>query len=178
MAYDYSTAPFRLRIQIKLCEVLESITPANGYQTDLSETVDEAGRPQKRVYRGRDQFGDNDPLPMVSILEDPRIPEGGQEDQKMRHGKYRLLLQGFVDDDAENPTDAAYYLAAEIVQRLAEEKQDRYNILGFGGRAPCITEMTFGSPVVRPADNVTSDVAFCFVPVSLEIAENIEQPFA
>lgn len=177
MPYDYTTKPFRLRVQIAICEALKTITPANGYQSDFSDFEDDAGRVQERVFRGRDLYGDNDPIPMISVIEDPR-PLEQLEDIGVRAGDYRLLVQGFVDDDKDHPTDAGHYVAAEIVKRLTEEKRDTFNILGFGGKQPCVLKMTFGSPVVRPPDNVISDVAFCFIPLTLKLAENIEQPFA
>lgn len=177
MPYDYTTSPFRLRLQKRICAVIEGITPANGYQTDLSPFTDDAGREQKRVFRGRDLFGENDPIPMVSVLEDPRPLEPNQDLQASQN-EYRLAIQGFVEDDEENPTDPAHYLAAEIIKVLAEQKEDRYNILGFGPRSPCVVKMTIGQPIHRPADNEISDVAYCFVPLSLILVENLEQSFA
>ena len=56
--------PVRLQIKIKLAEWLEGITPANGFQHDLSSTDGTV-----RVFRGRDKFGEGDPLPCAAIIE-------------------------------------------------------------------------------------------------------------
>jgi hypothetical protein len=172
--------PFRLRVQKAMGSLIKGVTPANGYRFDLSDFADEAGRPRRRVFRGRDDFGSNDPLPMVAILEDPRAmdAENGSEGSSATKGRYRLFVQGFVKDDHENPTDPAHRLAAEVICALVEGKRDDRNILGMGHKKPCVTEMTIGQPVVRPADNETSSVAFFFVAVTLQLVEDLEDPFS
>ena len=169
--------PFRLRVQKAMCDVIKDITPANGYEHDLSDFTDEHGRPAKRVFRGRDEFGANDPLPMVSILEDPRaLDANNSDDDTPTTGDYRLLIQGFVPDDIENPTDPAHHLAADIVTALVRSKSDKFNILGLGAKMPCVTELKIGQPVVRPADDDISSVAFCFLSVTLKLVEDMENP--
>lgn len=172
--------PFRLRVQKAICAQIKTVAPANGYRFDLTDFVDEAGRPQRRVFRGRDDFGSNDPLPMVSILEDPRAmdADNGPEQSAATKGKYRIFIQGFVEDDRDDPTDPAHRLAAEVICALVEAKRDHRNILGLGAKKPCVTEMTIGQPVVRPADNEVSSVAFFFVAVTLHLVEDMERPFS
>ena len=172
--------PFRLRVMKAISNQIKTVTPANGFVNDLSDYTDDAGRPALRVFRGRDMFSPVDKLPFVSVLEDFRpqeqmhAPNGGTE----RAGPWRLLIQGFVDDDMDNPLDPAYLLCAEVIKALVAAKLDRRNLLGLGSRMPCVTALEIGSPVARPADGQTSDVAFFFLPVTLTIVEDLENPFA
>lgn len=172
--------PFRLRVQMAVSDALKAITPDNGCMFDLSDYTDSVGRPAERVFRGRDEFGENDPLPMVSILEDPRAldavnADGNRTESK---GQYRLLIQGFVPDDIENPTDPAHFLAAEIIRALVSQKAEKFNILGLGSKMPCVTQLEIGQPVVRPPDHQVSSVAFCFIALTLSLVEDLERPFA
>lgn len=170
--------PFRLRVQKAICTALASITPANGYRHDLGPYTDEAGREKRRVFRGRDDFGSNDPLPMVAILEDPRAmdADNSSSDNTPTKGKYRLFVQGFVEDDHDDPTDSAHRLCGEVIHALAETRV-RNNILGLGYKKPSVIELSIGQPVVRPADNEVSSVAFFFVAVTLQLVEDLEAPF-
>ena len=183
--------PFRLRVLKALTACLKEITPANGYRTDLSdfEATENGDTFMKaRVYRGRNEFGSNDPRPMVSILEHPRAltPIYGTDDDTATHGGYELLIQGFANDDKDNPTDPAHVLAAEVVKRLVQEKARRTgknrdsdpNILGLGFTMPCVTGIDVGTPIVRPADGEVSDVAHFFLSVTLYLVEDQEDPFA
>lgn len=72
---------------------LEEITPANGYALDLSTSV----------FRGRNVFGDSDPIPLVSILEapDPINPLTSPKDSGDQKGNWALLIQGFAVDDPD-----------------------------------------------------------------------------
>lgn len=184
-----ATDPFRLRVLKAITASLKTITPANGYQHDLADKT-EHGVAMARAFRGRQQFGDGDPLPMVSVLEHPRAldallaPDGGQD----RLGEWDLLVQGFVKDDKENPTDPAHRLVADVIACLAKEGKRRKpsldggsgepDILGLGGIMPCVTKLAIGSPVVRPADGVNSSQAFFWFTLTLTLAEDMEKPFA
>ena len=178
--------PFRLRVLKALTASLKEITPANGYQSDLSDFTAADGLPSERVIRGRDSFGNSDDLPFLSILEDFR-----PEDQKQGEtsgpsgpqgvpgaGEWRLLIQGFVSDDPHHPTDPAYVLAADVIKALVLLKRERYNILGLGSVMPCVTKLNFKQPVVRPADGEVSSTSFFFITLTLGLAENLENPFA
>src|SRR5690625_6257813 len=102
--------PFRLRVTKAASAALEEINPDNGYMHDL----------RGRVFRGRDVFGDSDPIPMVSILEAIeekerlQAPSAGTE----AAGPWELLIQGFLDDDLIHPTDPAYFLIDRKSTRL------------------------------------------------------------
>lgn len=171
--------PFRLRVKKAISAQLKGVTIANGYVYDLDDYPDTAGRTAERVFRGRDQYGDNDPLPMVSILEDPRAMDArnANEDETATTGEYKLLIMGFVEDDRENPTDPADMLAADIIKALVKSKTEKYNILGLGGKMPCVYKLVVGQPVVRPADGIVADVAFCYIMLTLTLVEDLEKPY-
>ena len=174
-----NTDPFRLRVMKAVTNQIKTISPANGYRHDLSDYADSAGRNAERVFRGRDLFGASDPLPMVSVLEDFRPQEqtdGGPASSKQT-GDWKLLIQGFVEDDADNPLDRAYFLGAEVITALVKAKTERYNILGLGSRMPCVTDLKIGQLIARPKDGEVSDVAFFFLTITLTLVEDLEKPF-
>lgn len=179
--------PFRLRVLKALTEALKSITIQNGFNSDLSDFVAADGYTSPRVYRGRDRFGEGDELPFVSILEDFRPDEQemgnkasspASDGNSPGKGEWRLLIQGFVQDDPVNPTDPAYLLSADVIKALAKLRRQRYDILGLGNAMPCVIDLRFKQPVVRPADNEVSSTSFFFITVTLTLAENLENPFA
>ncbi len=181
--------PFSLRVLHALTNALKEITPDNDFVADMADfEVEENGETiQKvRVFRGRDEFGFNDPRPMLSILEHPAAIEQilGPADDTAQHGDWEILIQGFVTDDADNPTDPAHHLAAEVVKRLAQEKvrvdpsTHSPDILGLGYREPCVTGMKIGKPVCRPPDGQVSDVAFFYLRLTLTLLEDQDAPFA
>lgn len=171
--------PFRLRVLKRITEVLKGITPANGYSFDLSD-FERDGVTMARVYRGRTRFGrEEDPLPLVSVLEHPAALDQifGGSGSTSRAGEWDLLIQGFVVDDAENPTDPAHMLVAEVIKALAEQNK-RFNVLELGGQEPCVMEMKIGSPIVRPEDDGVSDTAYFFLVLNLTLAEDLARPFS
>lgn len=174
--------PFRLRVLKALTDHLKSITPTNGYETDLSDFTAADGITSPRVFRGRDSFGDSDELPFISILEDFRPEEQtlGSVGSTEAAGEWRLLIQGFVKDDPQNPTDPAYTVSADLMKALIllRKGTNKRNILGLGGVMPCVTDITFKQPVVRPADGEVSSTSFFFITLNLKLAENLENPFA
>ncbi len=104
---------FRLTIQKKLGAEFKKCARADGYNYDLADEPDGT----THIYRGRAKFGEGDKLPFITILED--VDQGKvQLDQKNGSPHifydYRLLVQGFVDDDKANPTDPAHHLMADI----------------------------------------------------------------
>lgn len=169
--------PFRLLVQQKLSEALEEIAtqpPSLGYHHDL------AGR----VFRGRLVFSATDPLPAVSILEEPipavstMEPSGGDGG----YSSYDLMVQGFVADDLANPTDPAHLLMADVKRRLAQLKRegetDRHDrgVFLLGPKAPMVMEMRFGAGIVRPPDELSAR-AFFWLQVNLTLVEDHDEPF-
>lgn len=165
--------PFRLDVLMRLTEWVEGVTPANDYAHDLTG----------RVFRGRLRYGENDPIPMVSFVEDPQskvtlaAPRGSQTVQC----QWPLLVQGFVDDDQENPTDPAYRLMTDVRRRLSAlraEQKDRpgKTLLGFTEDGRRIDDLILGAPIVRPPDEV-SVKAYFWLPLTLSLVENPATPF-
>lgn len=163
--------PFRLRVLKNMTAALQGVTPANGYSHDLSTSV----------FRGRDEYDDNDPLPMVSILEHPDALDTTQAtDATQAAGGWRLLVQGFVKDDPKNPTDPAYHLVADVIAALVKEKTKERgrNIFDLGFGENCVEDINIGSPVCRPADGQNSSTSFFWLTVTLSLIEDLENPFA
>lgn len=171
--------PIRLQIQRAISAALEEVNPDNGYEFDLRP--DEHGR--SRVVRGRLTIGNDEPIPMVTIVEPPMaaVPTSTerQPDNPMRRTDWDLIIQGFAQDDPQNPTDIAYQLEAEVRRRLMQEKRRpgshpgrarALDILGFGTR---IENMTFGSPVIRPSEQLSGHAEFYFV-LTLKFSEDME----
>ncbi|MGA1831676.1 hypothetical protein [Rhizobium wenxiniae] len=157
---------------------LQTITPANGYTNDMSDFTDEAGRPMPRVFRGRVDFGDSDPLPMLVVVEDPKSDEtsNGGVSGGAAMNVFRVVVQGFVAD-AAHALDPAYVLSAEVTQALVAAKT-RGNVLGLGRVMPSITAMSIGQPKHRTPPGSGSDVTHFAIPITLTLAENLEAPFA
>lgn len=158
----------RLQILKALTDHLKGITPANGYPYDLSNAV----------FRGRLIFGEDSPLPMLSILEAPRSNAGveGGEYLSARSETWNLLLQGWVNDDPENPTDPAYGLMDAVETRLSlivKTKDDGSGrahdkaVFLLGG---LIGSLQFGPGVVRPPAEGVSSKAFFYLPVRVNLA--------
>lgn len=159
--------PFRLKVMKALTLALEEISVADGYQHDL------AGR----IYRGRVMFGERDPIPMLSILEVPLPLDQivSPRDATASAGGWDLMIQGFVEDDAKNPTDPAHRLLADVKKRLALEK--RRVTLGevFGINA--ISGIRIGPGVVRPPDEVSAK-AYFWLGLVIEMVEDLADPYA
>lgn len=164
------TEPRRLRILKAMTVAFQEITPSNGYFSDL-------GSPGQ-VSRGRSIFGENDPLPMVSLLEPPLPPDRfpDPDESPVTAGRWDMVVQGFVQDDKDNPTDPAHYLCADLLQRLALEKQKETGPpYAFGFKQ--IRRLIIGPPVVRPPDNVVSARAYCWISLTIDLAEKLTKPY-
>jgi len=171
--------PFRLRILIALTDLLRAITPANGFQFDLSTTSDG----DKRVVRGRLFLGDSEPPYMISLIEPPSAveprPNTGPDNVK-RATEWDILIQGWARDAGPNEEcDLAYALVADVHKALAAEmvktrtgRPGATNILGFGDK---ITKLTIGTPVVRPSEEVSGYGQF-FTILTMQIVEDMADP--
>lgn len=173
----------RLTVLKALCKFLrEEVTVANGYKHNLS-TVEG----KKRVVRGRMFFTSNDPLPMVSILEniDPdRLPSlaGGDYEHALGNEQWILLIQGWAEDDKENPTDPAYELMADVRKALAkldkrpapmtaEQPNPNYHLGGL------IAGMTMEPGVARPPLEQVSTKAFFWMRIAMKFVEDPNDPY-
>lgn len=161
----------RKELKMRLTAALKEISVANGYITDV----------QNNVFRGRAIYGDGDPLPMISILETPipidlrEAPQGSTYST----GTWELMIQGFVVDDRENPTDPADDMLADVKKRLAIERKKGAGrrrpgdgIFGLGNH---VTNLQIGPGVVRPPDELSAK-AYFWLTIQLELAENLETP--
>lgn len=167
----------QLDVLKRLTEHLRGITPENGFDFDLSESV----------FRGRLIFGDGDPNPLVSIVEHLTADVSvavAEENRVLRHENWVLLVQGWILYDPENPTDDAYQLKAAVEQRLAEcIKTDDQGRPAFPesyylGLKTGVTGMTIGPGVVSVAIRQdASSRAFFYLPVGIGWASDISDPF-
>lgn len=166
-----ATEPVRLRVLKAMTAALKEISVANGYATDLDE----------KVYRGRVIFGENDPEQLLSILEVP-IPldqTPPPTDSEFSSGGWELMVQGFVIDDAENPTDPAHVLMADVKKRLAKEKRKALEMepeKGIFGLGNFVTGLRIGSGVVRPPDEISAK-AYFWLTITLDMVENLADPY-
>lgn len=178
---------FKLKALKAVTAALKEIIPANGYEHDLADFDPGDGVMTARVYRGRAWFGENDPIPLVCILERPD-PDGAElvaeppVDTPVAEYDWDLLIQGFVQDDPENPTDPAYTLLAECRQCLIQERKRKINgddpdPFGLGLGKNRIVDVRVLPGVVRPADDVSAKAWFFFT-LRLRIIDNASDPFA
>lgn len=158
--------PIRLTVLKALAAAIEEITTAGGYRHDLAGAV----------FRGRSVLTHDDPLPAVTINEKPVFPEelpqpSGALSRKV---ELELIVQGFAEEDRQNPTDPAYLLMADVTKRLATEKvkDDGFDILGLGDR---VMSLDIGQGVVSPPDQIVSSTAFFWLPVTLRFGENLTE---
>ena len=164
---------FRLRVLKALTSSLEEISTADGYANDL------AGK----VFRGREHFGDGDPIPLVSVFEKLDLEWDGRTVEDRSSGGTRsqtrldLVIQGFVKDDPMNPLDPAYAMIGDLHRRLTEEAvrrtDRRFDILGMGNR---IVSMEVGQGGTMKPSIEASDHAFAYVPVRLTFVEDRSKP--
>ena len=177
---------YRLTVQKRLAELLGDIVPVLG-KHDFTL----AGA----VFRGRAQFGDGDPLPMLSLLEPPRPSDASAyagTNRDTRSERWPLILQGWVRNDLANPSDGAYDLMAAVELQLGKVKlTDRYgdpidanwymlgpgDALVGGARNRLISSFEFGPGVVSPPREQVSTQAFFFMPIWIGLAETAGQPY-
>lgn len=154
---------YRLTVLKKLTDHLKGITPANGYPGyNLSSSV----------FRGRTLFGENDPVPLVSILEAPRPDQGkfAGEDNYQRKEDWSLVIQGWAHDDIANPTDPAYNLMDVVEMHLhritAVDSSSGFEVYPneyMLGRT--ISSLDVLPGIVRPPSAEVSAKAFFYLPV-------------
>lgn len=166
--------PFRLRVLDGVTNCLKGITVANGYTYDLSNSV----------FRGRLIFGDDDPIPLIAVNEAPlpETPTTAKPAAGTWTGPWDLMIQGWVDDDRDNPTDPAHFLLADVRKALAIEKRENQlqrgkgnNLFGMEGR---VLDLQIGATVVRPAEPQVNELANFLLSVTLEISEKMDDPYA
>lgn len=159
----------QLTILKRLTDHLKGITPDNGYDFDLSENV----------FRGQARFGGDQPLPFVSILEslrpDPR-PVGAGSERLLREEIWELLIQGWVDEDRELPTDQLYQLKGAVEKRLAEILVEGSPVYRLGGNL--IAGLRIGPGVVRAATPQVGGAEAFYLPLFVTFVMNLTDPYA
>lgn len=180
--------PFPLVVLRTLTASLKQIVPANGYQFNMADFDRGDGVMQRRVFRGRAWFGASDPIPMISVLEGASPADELVEfptDCPAGMFDWPLLIQGFVDDDPENPTDPARLLLADIRRRLIDEatrKRGRQSDpLGLGRigvpNVNRVHAISVGFGTAQPADDISAK-AYCWLPITVRVVDHAEAPYA
>lgn len=158
----------QLVILKRLTTHLEGVTLTNGYDFDLTG----------KVFRGQSRFGQDQPLPFVSILEslrpDPRPREGGEE-RLRRIDIWELALQGWVNENREFPTDDLYRLKGAVEMRMAEIAEGVSPAYRLGG---LIDRMRIGPGVVRAATPQTGGAEAFYLPLQIHYVINLADPYA
>lgn len=158
---------------------------ANHIETEISS---DKGRPLDvtgAVFRGRASYGRGDPTPMVSLLQSPdiEVETNSAGSETLRKGSKLYLVQGWVDDDPQNPTDPAHELLAEIKRAIAMLMGDfddsNYALRHHSAQdQPLVESVDVGVGLVRPPDDVSPTQAYCWLPVRLGLVESIDDPYA
>jgi hypothetical protein len=151
-----------------------TIDGTSGWQHDLSA----AGR----VVRGRKFINAKEPLPMVSIMENlnpDRLPSpvGQTGIGQMQKFEMNILVQGWAEDDKENPTDPAYNLMADVRKAIAilgnhnAEPRPAAHLLG-----GLVDDVRMEAGTVRPPEQAT-DLAFFWMHVIFSVSEHPADPY-
>lgn len=163
----------KLQVLKALTAHLEGITLANGYQHDLNG----------KVFRGRAVLGANEQVPILNILETPSPLDGffADEQKTLRRDTLVLLVQGWAEDDARNPTDPVYPLLADVQRRLSDivsldEGSNRPRWPGVYMLKGLISDMDIGQDAVRPAQEGVSAKAFFYMPIRITLPVNLIDP--
>jgi hypothetical protein len=137
------------------------------------------------VYRGLGVITAKHVTDCLSILEAPRpiIGSAAGEQGLKRLESWTLLVQGWPLDDKENPSDPAYAMKAAVEQQLSlivaelpDGRQRTDELYMLGGD---IGSMIIGQGVVRPpSEEGASRLAMFYLPLILEIATDVRNPFA
>jgi len=176
------TDPVKLQIAKAVTSGFKTITPANGYVSDLSDYDPGDGQATERVYRGRAFFGDGDPVPMLSLLEagfDDEMVNDIIAEKPSTEYWWPLIVQGWVTDDPVHPTDPAYVLLADVRRYLATEMKRRDgegNTSFFGIDSKLVTGVRFGGGRVRPASESSAYAGFHMI-LELRIMDKADKPY-
>lgn len=164
----------QLAILKAITTLLEGITPANGYDYDLTG----------KVYRGKVVFGDSEVPPFVTILESLRPdaqPMAAGVEKMVREEEWELLVQGWAITTQANPIDALYGLKGAIEKRLSrmiatDNLGDPVAPLNFwlGG---LITGARIGPGVVRAQTPQTAGKEALYLPVVICYVADVSDPW-
>lgn len=174
--------PQKLTILKAVVDGLKTITPANGYVSDLSDFDPGDGVDTSRVYRGRAFFGAGDPVPMLSVLEaafDDEVVNEPADEVPTSEYWWPLLIQGWIIDDKDNPTDPVYPLLADVRKYLSTQLK-RHGSDGwksfFGMPSDLVVGLRFSGGRVRPASELSAYAGFHLI-VELRIIDKADKPY-
>ncbi len=135
-------------IGLYLTTLLEGISKANGYETDIGA----------QVFRGKRKIDDTH-IPCAVIIEGEDKP-GGTQGAASQQITQSYVLGGYAECDADNPNDAAHKIIADIKKAVftLTDPTKAETITGtatFGGRVKLVTYVgrdigprTDGMPIV------------------------------
>jgi hypothetical protein len=156
------------------------------YEFDLRPFVKD-GKLTRRVYRGRAVFGENDPVPLLSVLEGPlpdRDPLTVGMNEIVREDDWPLFVQGWTqatEDHSDSPTDSCYQFMAGVERRMSEIISVRRSGLPVNPEAymlgGTVSGLSIGPGVVRPPQDQVSSRAFFYLPVVVRLPVDVSQPF-
>lgn len=161
----------------KKLEILKELTALlKTVKSDGNENIN-AYSLENAVFRGRTVYGDNDPVPLVSILEakGANFADFADDEKIANKTGWNLLIQGWADPvNPENETDAVYELVNDVICALNKINAIRFEtgnplypeFYRLGGK---IIELTLGDEVVRPSENELSSKAFFYLPIVIGI---------
>jgi len=164
-----------LTILKRLTTLLAGITPANGYDLDLTG----------RVFRGKRVFGDNEPVPFVSILESMRPdaqPDEAGFEKMVRVECLDLLIQGWAKTEQDTPTDNLYGLKGALEKRLA-----RMVVMNGVGNpvypsdyrlGRLLTSARIGPGVIRAATPQPGGTECLYLPLMVWYKADVSDPWA
>jgi len=164
-----------LTVEKAMADLIETtVTTGNGRPFDLTELV----------FRGRIRYGHNEPIPMVSIMQAPNIDI---ETVDVGKGRQRatdktFLIQGWVADDFDNPTDPAHELLAEVKRALGyilDMDSEHYMLQSYSNSGNgLVSNIGISSGLVRPPEASISDKAYFWLPVLVTLVEDLADPYA
>lgn len=154
--------PFKKSDEIAayLTEVLGTIRVANGYQTDIGQTV----------YRGRLKH-DEDKVPYCSILEgeDRVTSTGSQTDVAVSQD---FVIGAYVPCDPRNPNDAAHKAIRDIKKVVFTSDLARSEKAGARGGNGRVKSLEYGGKDIGPrADG--APIVYAVVYITVTFAENL-----
>lgn len=158
----------RLDIVIKMTELLEGITPANGFVNDLTG----------KVYRGRWNFGTEvNQVTFISLVEAAdQFEPNHTTDARERRSELKLQVWGVTGSFAntKHPSDEAYILLADTLKRLSEVNNptSSYYFMNNLLAAP----MRLDTGVVRAPEDGLCRTPFFVANIALPYVENLQNP--
>lgn len=159
-------------------------------EQDITDSTQHGWSLIGKVLRGVYNVDSKRALPCLSVLDNPdpdRYPRragGDGYDAQLQKDDYILLIQGWVNDDYDNPTDPAHNLMADVKQSLAKVCNDNNpDVTGVPNHpnyllGNLITGMTMEPGTVRPPIEEISNKAFFWMRVNVKFVENPNNPYA